>query len=105
MTADDDECVVNIVSALSGESLSRFRLPRSSQVLKVKHCVQAEHNTGVFCQHLLLWPAGRSFEDHEVLATLPGLAIASYDAQLEPLALAIVRLEYVDADLNTARQL
>eukprot|EP00972_Heterocapsa_arctica_P101690 14983822-Heterocapsa_arctica.AAC.1 len=65
MAADDDECVVNVVSALSGESLSRFRLPLLSQVLQVKRCVQAEHDTGVFRQRLLLWPAGRPLEDHE----------------------------------------
>eukprot|EP00972_Heterocapsa_arctica_P102871 15161609-Heterocapsa_arctica.AAC.1 len=82
MAADGGECLVHIVSAISGESFARVRLPSSSPTLQVKHCVQAAHGIGVFCQHLLLWPVGRPLEDPEALATLPGLPLGSCDVQL-----------------------
>eukprot|EP00972_Heterocapsa_arctica_P073472 10851810-Heterocapsa_arctica.AAC.1 len=65
MAEADGERIVNIISALSGESLSTFRLPSSSPVLHVKRCVKGAHEISVFRQRLLLWPAGRQLEDHE----------------------------------------
>eukprot|EP00972_Heterocapsa_arctica_P050873 7477983-Heterocapsa_arctica.AAC.1 len=65
MAADDSGCIVHVVNAISGESLASFRLPSSSPVLKVKQCLQAAHDIGVFCQRLLLLPEGRQLEDPE----------------------------------------
>eukprot|EP00972_Heterocapsa_arctica_P042609 6279822-Heterocapsa_arctica.AAC.1 len=102
MAADDSECIVHVVNAISGESFARFRLPSLSTVLQVKRCVQAAHDIGVFCQRLLLWPVGRPLQDPEVLAALPGLPLGSCDAQV---TLALVRLDYIEADADTVGQL
>eukprot|EP00972_Heterocapsa_arctica_P106597 15701241-Heterocapsa_arctica.AAC.1 len=72
MAVDDSQCVVEVRSSFSGESLSSFWLPGSSQVLQIKLRVQAVHGIGVFCQQLLLRPAGRTLGDHDVLASLTG---------------------------------
>jgi hypothetical protein len=100
---------VKVFSAFSGESVSSFRLPSSRQVLEVKRCAQAAQGIGIFCQRLLLRPAGRSLRDHEVLATLPGLPPGTRDArlymQLYLLVLALMGLEDVDADVRAAGRL
>ena len=86
MAALEGDCEVQVVSAFSDESLCSLNLPGSSTVLDVKRCVQATQGIGVFCQRLIISPAGPQVEDHEVLITLPGLR------------LQLVRLEYVDDD-------
>ena len=85
--------MVQVVSAFSDESLCRLQLPSSSTVLDVKRCVQAAQGIGVFRQHLIISPAGPQVEDHEVLATLPGLR------------LQLVRLEYADGNKDEVGQL
>ena len=104
MAEDEGECAVDVRNAISGESLSTFRLASSSRVLHVKRRVQGAHRISTFGQRLLLWPTGRPLEDHEVLATLPGPP-ASRGAQREPLAIMLVRLSYVDADAGLVRDL
>ena len=92
MAVDDGDCVVQVVSAFSAESLCSLKLPGSGTVLDVKRSLQATLGVNVFCQRLIVSPEGRQAEDrkarqaedHEVLATLPGLR------------LQLVRLEYAD---------
>ena len=67
--------MVQVVSAFSDESLCRLQLPSSSTVLDVKRCVQAAQGIGVFRQRLIISPVGPQVEDHQVLATLPGLLL------------------------------
>ena len=93
MAEEECECIVQVVSAFSDESLSTVPLPSSSTVLQVKGHVQAAHGVNVFRQRLLVSPAGREVEDHEVLATLPDLR------------LQLVRLEYADADAEVVARL
>ena len=76
--------MVQVVGALSNESLCSLKLPGSSKVLDVKRHVQATLGINVFRQRLIISPAGPQVEDHEVLATLPGLR------------LQLVKLEYTD---------
>ena len=91
MAAEEGDCVVQIVSALTDESLCAPELPSSGTVLDVKRRVQAAWGVNVFRQRLLLWPAGPEVEDHQVLATLPGLR------------LQLVRLQCPDADADGIR--
>ena len=93
--------LVDVRSALSGESLSSFRLPSSSRVLHVKRRVRAAHEIGVLRQRLL-WPAGRQLEDGELLAAL---GAGRRKEGPEALAVLLVRLEYVDADAGLGGQL
>ena len=93
MLADEGDCVVQVVSAFSGESLCTLQLPRSSTVLQVKRRVQAAHGIGVFRQRLIISPAGPEVEGNEVLADLPGLI------------LQLIRLEYVDDAADGVRHL
>ena len=87
----------------------REQPPGSRQVLKVKRGGQAAQGIGIFCQRLLLRPAGRSLRDHEGLATLPGLPPGTRDAQLYMqlylVVLALMGLEYVDAEVRGAGRL
>ena len=93
MAADGCDCVVQVVSAFSDENFCVLELPSSSTVLDIKRHVQASHGISIFCQRLLVSPAGHQVEDHEVLATLPGLR------------LQLMRLEYADADPDGRRRL
>ena len=86
MAADEGNCVVQVINAFSGEELCVMDLPSSSTVLDIKRHVQASERINIFCQRLLVLPAGSQVEDHEVLATLPGLR------------LQLIRLEYADDD-------
>ena len=85
--------MVQVVSALTDESLCAPELPSSGTVLDVKRHLQAAYGINVFHQRLLLWPAGPEVEDHEVLATLPGLR------------LQLVKVQYADADADGIRRL
>ena len=86
MAALEGDCVVQVVSAFSNESLCSLKLPGSGKVLDVKRHVQATLGINVFRQRLIISPAGPQVEDHEVLATLPGLL------------LQLVKLPYRDDD-------
>ena len=85
---------MQVVNAFSDEILCALQLPRPSTVLEVKRLVQATQGISVFCQRLLVSPVGhqvedhevRQAEDHELLATLPGLR------------LQLIKLEYADDD-------
>ena len=88
MAADGGDCVVQVVSAFSDENLCVLNLPSFSTVLDIKRHVQASHGISIFCQRLLVSPAGHQVEDHEVLAALPGLR------------LQLIRLEYADDDAD-----
>eukprot|EP00972_Heterocapsa_arctica_P104263 15367017-Heterocapsa_arctica.AAC.1 len=105
MAAGAGECVVNVVSALSGQSLYSFRFPSSLSVLQVKQRLQADHRLNVFCQRLLLGQAGQPLDDHEVLANLVRPPCGAADAAEGPLTLTLVRLAYVDDDPDARRQL
>jgi hypothetical protein len=92
MAADEGgDCTVYVVNAFSDESICVLKLPSSSTVLDVKRRVRASQHLSVFCQSLLVSPSGHQVEDHEVLATLPGLR------------LQLVKLKYVDDDANGIR--
>jgi len=92
MAADEGgDCTVYVVNAFSDESICVLKLPSSSTVLDVKRRVRASQHLSVFCQSLMVSPSGHQVEDHEVLATLPGLR------------LQLVKLKYVDDDANGIR--
>ena len=101
MAADACDCLVNVVGAVSGETLSSFRLPRTSPILEVKRSVQAAHGIGVFRQRLL--PAsGAPLDDGAVLGAL---AAPAGEGESEPLTLALLTLAYVEPDVDLAGQL
>ena len=86
MAAEEGDCVVQVVSAFSDESICTLQLPSSGTVLDVKRRMQAAQDINIFRQRLVVSPAGLQVEGHEVLATLPGLR------------LQLIRLEYTDDD-------
>ena len=86
MSAEEGDCVVQVVSAFSDESICTLQLPSSSTVLDVKRRVQATQGINRFRQRLIISPAGPQVKDHEVLATLSGLR------------LQLIRLECTDDD-------
>ena len=103
--AADAECVVDVVSALSGQSLCSLWLPGSRSVLGVKRRLQGDLGVGVFCQRLLLGQTGPPLQDREILASL---AQAQREAAGEPpdtLALSLLRLAHVKTDLLANIQL
>ena len=102
--ADDAECAVDVVSALSGQSLCSLRLPGSRSVLDVKRRLRAELGVGIFCQRLLLAQAGRPLEDREVLASLAPRSEAAGES-LDALVLSLLRLSHVKTDLVANRRL
>ena len=102
--ADDAECTLEVVSALSGQSLCSLLLPGSRSVLDVKRRLQADLGVGIFCQRLLLGQAGRPLEDREVLASLaPRRQVAG--EPLDALVLSLLRLSHVKTDLDANRRL
>ena len=103
-TADDAECILDVVNALSGQSLCSLQLPGSRSVLAVKRRLQADLGVGIFCQRLLLGRAGRPLEDRGVLASLaPWSEVAG--EPLDALALSLLRLSHVKTDLDANRRL
>ena len=70
--------------AFSDEILCAMQLPRAGTVLDVKRRVQATQGINVFRQRLVVSPAGRDAEDHEILASLPGLR------------LQLIKMQYLD---------
>ena len=58
MAADEGDCVAQVVNAFSDENLCVLDLPNSSTVLDIKRHVQASHRISIFCQCLLVSPAG-----------------------------------------------
>jgi len=128
------KCHVQVVGALSSESLLDVWLPWQTDVTHVKHCIRTALGVGLFQQRLLLMPAGRPLRDHEILDSLAGSStsrqqrqrlqrrywplgarpppeaeaaatLVSMHAAHEPIVLALVRLQYVEADDDTVEQL
>ena len=93
MAADEGDCVVQVINAFSNENLCVLDFPSSSTVLNIKRHVQASQRISIFCQRLLVSPAGCQVEDHKVLAALPGLR------------LQLIRLEYAEDDADGLRWL
>ena len=91
MAAEEGDCVVQVVNAFSDDNLCVLDLPSSSTVLDIKRHLQASQRISIFCQRLLVSPAGYQVDDHEVLAALPGLR------------LQLIRLEYADDDADGLR--
>ena len=83
---EEGDCAVQVVGAFSDEILCTLQLPRAGSVLDVKRHVQATQGINVFRQRLVISPAGRQVEDHEILASLPGLRRQ------------LIKLEYADDD-------
>ena len=102
--ADDAECTLEVVNALSGQSLCSLQLPGSRSVLEVKRRLRADLGVGIFCQRLLLGQAGRSLEDREVLASLAPRSKADGEP-LDALVLSLLRLSHVKTDLVANRRL
>jgi len=90
---EEGDCVVQVVGAFSDKILCALQLPRAGTVLDVKRRVQASQGINVFRQRLVISPAGREAEDHEILASLPGLR------------LQLIKLEYADDDDDRAGEL
>ena len=102
--ADDADCTLDVVNALSGQSLCSLQLPGSWSVLDVKRRLRADLGVGIFCQRLLHGRAGRPLEDHEVLASLaPRSEVAG--EPLDVLVLSLLRLSQVKTDLGANRRL
>ena len=86
LPVQEGDCEVQVVGAFSDEILCALQLPRAGTVLDVKRRVQATQGINVFRQRLVISPAGRQAEDHEILASLPGLR------------LQLIKLEYANND-------
>ena len=84
MAAEEGDCKVQVVNAFSDEILCTLELPSSSTVLEVKRRVQATQGINIFRQRLVIPPLGHQAEDHEALASFPGLL------------LQLIKLEYAD---------
>ena len=101
MAAEEGDCEVQVVNPFSDEILCTLQLPSPSTVLDVKCLVQATQGINIFCQRLVVSPVGhqvedreaRQAEDHEILASLPGLR------------LQLIKLEYADDDEDTVGHL
>ena len=134
MAAGHGKCHLKVVGALSNDVLLDVRLPWQTDVTHVKRCIRTALDVGFFQQRLLLMPAGRPLRDHEILDSLAGSStsrqprqrlqrrywpvgarpppeaeaastLVSMNASHEPIVLALVRLQYVEADDDTVEQL
>ncbi len=70
--APASDCVVNVVSALTGEAITTVQLPRTASIQHVKRHIQTEVATNMYCQQLLISPGSEVALNDAVLSSFPG---------------------------------